>query len=102
LTQADGWEASAAPRGWRWLQKDSPMASLVLWRGVGNEYIRSDASLTEKDASLQMSGEYAGWDKIQNSIQLCFHELSDMWPGIVVQKIHFMLFICFFRSFVVQ
>jgi len=27
-TQADGWGASAA-RGWRWLQKDSPMASLV-------------------------------------------------------------------------
>jgi len=28
-TQADWWGASAAPRGWRWLQKDSPMASLA-------------------------------------------------------------------------
>jgi len=27
-TQVDGWGANAAPRGWRWLQKDFPMALL--------------------------------------------------------------------------
>jgi len=32
-TQADGWGASAALRGWRWLQKDSPMATLLATLG---------------------------------------------------------------------